>query len=122
MKIDELLRLWEEAPNGKLSHEAYSIRLPLADAAKLQALAEIYPRRAIDEIISELLSAALHDVEQSLPYIKGDNIVAIDEEGDPLYEDIGPTPRYLSLTKKILNDYQHSPVTQSPASFASSQS
>ncbi len=42
------------------------IALPLDDAAKLQAIAEIYPRRSIDEIISELLSAALHDVEQSL--------------------------------------------------------
>jgi hypothetical protein len=106
MKIDELLRLWEENSNNKLSSEKYAIRLPLDDAAKLKALAEIYPRRSIDEIISELLSAALHDVEQSLPYIKGETIVAVDEEGDPLYEDVGPTPRYLSLTKKILNDYQ----------------
>ena len=106
MKIDELLRLWEENANSKLSCEKYAIRLPLDDAAKLQALAEIYPRRSIDEIISELLSAALHDVEQSLPYIRGENVVAVDEEGDPLYEDVGPTPRYLSLTKKFLNDYQ----------------
>ena len=106
MKIEQLLRLWEDAANNKLSTEAYSIRLPLDDVAKLQALAEIYPRRSIDEIISELLSAALHDVEQSLPYIKGENVVAVDEEGDPLYEDVGPTPRYLSLTKKFLSDYQ----------------
>jgi hypothetical protein len=106
MKIDQLLRLWEDTTNSKLPSETYTIRLPLDDAAKLQALTEIYPRRSIDEIISELLSAALHDVEQSLPYIKGETIVAVDEEGDPLYEDVGPTPRYLSLTKKILNDYQ----------------
>jgi hypothetical protein len=32
----------------------------------------------------------------------------MDEEGDPLYEDIGPTPRYLSLTREILQKYQRS--------------
>lgn len=106
MKIHELLRLWEKTANGELTREEYNIRLPLVDAAKLQALAEIYPRRSIEEILSDLLSAALSDVETSLPYIRGENVVAVDEEGDPLYEDIGPTPRYLSLSKKFLTDFQ----------------
>ena len=32
MKIEQLLRLWEDAANSKLSTEAYSIRLPLDDS------------------------------------------------------------------------------------------
>ncbi|MEE8056296.1 MAG: pilin assembly protein [Pseudomonadales bacterium] len=106
MKVQDLLCLWEKTANGKLTREEYNIRLPIEDAAKLQALAEMYPRRSIANIITDLLSAALTDVETSLPYVRGNNIVARDEEGDPLYEDIGPTPRYLSLTQKHMSGFQ----------------
>ncbi len=106
MKVQELLRLWEKTASGKLTKEEYAIRLPVEEAAKLQALAEMYPRRSITDIITDLLSAALNDVESSLPYVRGDNVVARDEEGDPMYEDIGPTPRYLTLTQKHMSDYQ----------------
>ena len=78
----------------------------IEDAAKLQALAEMYPRRALADIITDLLSAALRDLESSLPYERGNKVVGTDEEGDPLYEDVGPTPRYLDLTRKHLNKYQ----------------
>lgn len=29
-------------------------------------------------------------------------MIATDEEGDPLYEDIGPTPRFLALSRRHL--------------------
>ena len=105
MKVQELLCLWEKTASGKLTREQYSIHLPIEDAAKLQALADMYPRRSITDIITDLLSAALNDVESSLPYVRGENIVARDEQGDPLYEDVGPTPRYLTLTQKHMNEY-----------------
>ncbi len=88
MKVPELLRLWEKTADGKLTDESYSVQLPVRDAAKLHALAELYPRRSMDKIITDLLSAALSDVESGLPYVSGPNIVATDEEGDPLYEDV----------------------------------
>lgn len=106
MKVSELLRLWEQTANGKLTEKEYRVRLPVEDAAKLQALADMYPRRSLSDIITDLLAAALHDVESSLPYVRGDNIVARDEQGDPLYEDVGPTPLYLDLTRKHLAEYQ----------------
>jgi hypothetical protein len=31
-------------------------------------------------------------------------VIATDEEGDPLYEDVGPTPRFLSLSRRYLHD------------------
>jgi len=46
------------------------------------------------------LSAALDDVVSHLPYIAGDTIIAHDEEGDHIYEDVGLTPRYLELTRQ----------------------
>lgn len=106
MKVKELLHLWEESANGQLTLEEYRVRLPVEDAAKLEALAEIYPRRAVNDIITDLLCAALSEVETSLPYVRGETVVARDELGDPLYEDIGPTPRYLSLTQKHMTSLQ----------------
>lgn len=106
MKVQELLALWERTAKAEFTQEEYTIKLPLEDAAKLQALADMYPRRSIENIIQDLLSAALEDVESSLPYVRGDNVVAVDELGDPLYEDVGPTPRYLSLTQKHIEEYR----------------
>ena len=99
MKIRKLLSMWEETANGELTPESYSVRLPVEDAARLKALAEMYPRRHVEELISDLLSG-------SLPYVRGKNIVSVDEQGDPLYEDVGPTPRYLALTRKHLSSYK----------------
>lgn len=106
MKVKELLGLWEKTAKGDLTAEHYDIRLPVEDAAKLQALADLYPRRSVSDIITDLLSASLNEVESSLPYVRGQRVVARDEEGDPLYEDVGPTPRYLSLTHKYLSEIQ----------------
>jgi hypothetical protein len=36
--------------------------------------------------------------------VKGSTVVATDEEGDPLYEDVGPTPRFLALSRRHLHD------------------
>jgi len=106
MKVRELLSMWENTAKGELTHEHFSVRLPIEDAAKIQALAEMFPRRNIEEIITDLISAALNEFESGLPYVRGDTVVALDEEGDPLYEDVGPTPRYLLLIRKYLARYR----------------
>jgi hypothetical protein len=102
MKVRELFSVWEKTALGELTEEQFCVRLPVEDAAKIQALAEIFPRRSVEEIITDLLSAALDEFESSLPYVRGDTVVALDEEGDPLYEDVGLTPRYLELIRKYL--------------------
>ena len=107
MKLRELLSLWEKTSSGTLTQEEYRVRLPVEDAAKLKALAELYPRRDIEELITDLLSASLNELESMMPYVRGDKVVATDELGDPMYEDVGPTPRYLSLTEKHLTQEQN---------------
>ena len=106
MKVRELLSMWEKTAKGDLTPELFNVRLPVEDAAKIRALAEMYPRRSVEEIITDLLSAALVELESGLPYKRGDRVVALDEEGDPLYEDVGPTPRFLGLIKKHLSQYK----------------
>lgn len=100
MKVRELLSLWEDTASATLTADSYQVKLNIEDAARLKALAEMYPRRHVEELISELLSAALEDVESAMPYVRGERVISHDEEGDPLYEDVGPTPRYLELTRK----------------------
>lgn len=106
MSLKELVAQWEAHAHGKLTKETYSVHLLVEDAAKLDALAEMYPKRSKEQIISELLSAALNQLEASFPYVQGTKVVATDEMGDAIYEDVGPTPRFMALTKKYLQQHQ----------------
>ncbi|TXS96521.1 type 1 pili tip component [Parahaliea maris] len=100
MDIRELVSLWAQEAGAEMAEERYSVQLPLADAARVEALAEMFPLRTREQLITELLSAALDDVVSHLPYIEGNKVIAHDEEGDPIYEDVGLTPRYLELTRQ----------------------
>ncbi|MCW3149187.1 pilin assembly protein [Stutzerimonas stutzeri] len=102
MKISELVSQWEKDAKGTLSREQYSIPLDIESAARLAALAEMYPKRSTAALLGELVGAALEAVETSLPYVRGTQVIATDEQGDPIYEDIGPTPRFLALSRKHL--------------------
>lgn len=104
MKIRELARHWEHNAKGRLSPTGHILHLDVESTARLAALAEMYPKRRAEELLGELLGAALEELEASFPYIKGQQVIATDEEGDPLYEDIGPTPRFLALSRRYLQD------------------
>lgn len=98
----DLLSYWEKTASGQLSENTYSLRLSVEDAAKLEALAELYPKRSIEQLMGDLLAAALYEVEESMPYIKGVNVVEKDEFGDEVYEDAGLTPKFQELAQKKL--------------------
>ena len=100
MKIKSLAAQWEKQAKATMTTEEYSLRLPIEDAAKIAALTEMYPKRAQSEILGELISAALEELESSFPYVAGTKVTAHDEMGDPIYEDVGPTPKFLDLAKK----------------------
>lgn len=100
MHIRNLIREWERAGVRTLTVESCCVQLPLHDAARLAALAEMYPLKSRAEIITELLSAALDQVEAAFPYVQGSRVIAEDEQGDPIYEDAGLTPLFLRLSKR----------------------
>lgn len=100
MKVRDLIKHWDESAGVPLSVETYTMRLPLHDAARVRALAEMYPRRALPDIITDLLHAALDDVEASLPYQQGTRVIAEDDQGDPIYEDTGPAARFRQLSSR----------------------
>jgi len=104
MKIRELANHWEQNAKGRLTKTRYAIHLDVESAARLAALTEMYPKRHAEELLGELIGAALEELETSFPYVKGQHVVATDEEGDPLYEDVGPTPRFLELSRHHLHE------------------
>lgn len=104
MKIRELAKHWEDSAKGRLTKTGYAVHLDVEAAARLAAIGEMYPKRSTEELLGELIGAALEELEASFPYVKGQHVVATDEEGDPLYEDVGPTPRFLALSRRHLED------------------
>lgn len=102
MDIRELLEAWGKSKRMQMTSCEYRVPLLLRDAARIAALAEMYPAKTETEIITDLLSVALDMMETAFPYEQGTRVISEDELGDPIYEDVGPTPRFLALTKKHL--------------------
>jgi len=98
MSFKALLRRWESRPEPLTTANEYSVRLPIDDAARVLALAELY-RLPVEEVITDLLHAALDELTEAMPYQPGTKVIREDEYGDPVYEDRGPMPRFLELTR-----------------------
>src|SRR3569623_2875569 len=102
MKVYDLLNSLQGDAAERRAVREFTVRLPLHDAARLLALAEMYPGRTETLLVGELLSAAIDELEAAFPYVQGSAVVAEDDHGDPIYEDSGLTPRLIALTRKHL--------------------
>ena len=100
MSFRELLQSWRADAAASRTARSYAVRLSVDDAARLAALAEMFPGRTAEQLITELLGAALQEVAAAMPYVAGGRVISTDEQGDPLFEDVGPTPRFMELTRK----------------------
>ena len=101
MKFKPLLDRWKKDAAPVRTAKEYPVRLELDDAARLHALAELFPGQPIDVIITDLLHAGLDEIAAAMPYERGPKVISRDDHGDPVYEDIGLTPRFVELTRKI---------------------
>jgi len=95
-----LLDLWQQKSPPVPTATELAVRLSIDDAARLQALADLYPGHSRETIVQDLLSVALREIEAAMPYVRGTRVISTDEQGDPIYEDAGPTPRFNELTRK----------------------
>ena len=100
VRFKELLDDWRQNASDVRTSAEYSVRLPVDDAARLHALAELFPGRTREQLITELLGVALQEVAAAMPYVAGKKVISTDEQGDPVYEDVGLTPRFTELTRK----------------------
>jgi hypothetical protein len=101
VKFKPLLDRWKKDAAPVRTAREYAIRLELDDAARLHALAELFPGQPIEAIITDLLHAAIDEIAAAMPYERGPKVISRDDHGDPVYEDIGLTPRFVELTRKI---------------------
>jgi hypothetical protein len=109
VKFKALLDHWKKDPPLKRTAREYAMRLPLEDAARLHALAELFPGRTVETLVTDLLHAALDEVVAAMPYEPGPQIISRDDQGDPVYEDVGLTPRFAELARKHKKSLQPGP-------------
>lgn len=99
-RVKQLLNEWALTSHSQSKPKAIQVKMSNQDFARLRALAELFPDRNEEQIISDLLSALLDEVEEALPYIPGKQVVTEDEFGDPVFEDIGLNQKFEILKKK----------------------
>jgi hypothetical protein len=99
VSFKELLDSWREQAAAPRTRSSYTVQLPLDDAARLAALAQMFPGRTREQLITELLGEALKEIVAAMPYVPGTRVISTDEQGDPVYEDAGPTPRFMALVR-----------------------
>ena len=106
MKFKALLDHWKKDPPPVRTAREYAMRLTLEDAARLHALCELFPGHTVEELTTDLLHTALEEIVAAMPYEPGPKIISRDDQGDPVYEDVGLTPRFADLTRKLKKSLQ----------------
>jgi hypothetical protein len=101
VKFKPLLERWKKEAGPQLSVEEYAVLLPMDDASRIQALVALFPGRSATEIITDLLHVALDEIAAAMPYEAGPRVISRDDHGDPVYEDVGLTPRFVELTRQF---------------------
>ncbi|MEM9321371.1 MAG: type 1 pili tip component [Pseudomonadota bacterium] len=104
MSFKALLERWRDTPVTVTTESAYAIRLDVDDAARVEALAALFPGIDAETVIADLLHAALDATEAAMPYEAGERVIAEDEFGDAIFEDVGLTPRYVELVRARRDD------------------
>ncbi|HWJ36985.1 MAG TPA: pilin assembly protein [Steroidobacteraceae bacterium] len=110
MKFKSLLERWKKEAVPVKTAKEYAIRLPLDDASRLHALAALFPGRQIEELVTDLLHAGLDEVAAAMPYEPGPKVISRDDQGDPVYEDVGLTPRFVNLTRQFKKGLEATPA------------
>jgi hypothetical protein len=100
VSFKELLESWRESAAAPRTARKFAVHLPIDEAAQLAALADMFPGRAPEQLITELLGTALKELAAAMPYVAGKRVISTDEQGDPIYEDVGPTPRFMQLARE----------------------
>ncbi len=109
MKFKELLASWNETVRPVKTAREYAVRLNVDDAARIHALADMFPGHSEEDILTDLLSVALQELEGAMPYRPGAKVISHDEQGDPIYEDVGLTPQFGELVKKYRQEVARKP-------------
>ena len=94
-----MLDNWESRSQESSERVEYSLSLHKRDLVKIKAFAQAY---GLDEttITQSLIHCALEQAEQAMPYVKGSEVIRI-EEGEEIYADAGKTPAFIEAEQAI---------------------
>ena len=99
MAFKSLIDKWRAHPAVTQCETRYAFKLDVDDAARVEALAALFPALNVETIIADLLHESLDALEAAIPYEAGDKVIQQDEFGDPVFEDAGLMPRYVELLR-----------------------
>ena len=97
----EILKRWRQHLVDSETSETITITVKKSDLNRLEALAKTF-NKPLAAITTELLHESINTLEASMPYVPGDKVIRV-EEGQEIYEDIGPTPGYLAALNEVEN-------------------
>ena len=118
MKASDLVTVWSAADNSRLTAKQFSFRLPVHVAAKLAALEEMYPTKSRTQLVGDLLSAAIADVEKAFPSVSGRSIARDPDTHEEIFEEIGPFARYQSLAENNYREMEKELGNESPTKLS----
>ena len=98
--LTDLLDQWESRARKVNSRQDETLSIYKGDSIKLEALARMY-KLSKDDVVATLIHEALKELEAKMPYVQGSKVIRI-EDGEEVYEDAGPMPRYLAEQKKLV--------------------
>lgn len=94
-----LLTEWEANSIKQEDQQQVTVSLHKQDVLKIAALAQVYQKSEAD-ITAELLAEAIRELEEAMPYVAGSKVIRI-EDGQEIYEDIGPTTTFINTLNKL---------------------
>ena len=119
MKASDLLNIWEAPDNSRLTPKQVSLRLPVHVAARISALCDMYPKKTKTEIMGDLLTAALDQLQEAFPSVKGKFLTeSPDAEGYKLvslYEEIGPARAFYNLSNHYYIEFEKELGNETPS-------
>ena len=114
MKASDLATVWGAPDNSRVTAKQYSFRLPVQVAAKLAALEELYPTRSRTQLVGDLLTAAINELEQNLPSYAGRPEGANPDTGEEMFKEMGQAADYRRLANKHYQSIETELGTEKP--------
>lgn len=109
MKPRDLHAVWSAPDNARLTSKQSSYRLPVHVAAKLSALADIYPNKTKTQIVGDLLATAIEEVIEQLPSQKGAQTGTYFLPNEPpvkTFVDVGLSGRFRVLADRYFKELE----------------
>ena len=117
MKASDLIGIWAAPDNTRLTAKQLSFRLPVHVAAKISALCELYPNKTRTEIVGDLLTTALLELEHGLPSFEGREIYKDPDTGEAIFEGMGPLYAFKNSANKYYQELERELGNESPRSL-----